>query len=502
MSPLLLFSFVIGYFLLLLIVAYYTSRNANNESFFIGNRNSNWVLVAFGMIGTSLSGVTFVSVPGAVGKPFAGGFEAFTYFQIVIGYVIGYFIIAYVLLPLYYRLNLTSIYDYLSNRLGFVSYKTGASFFILSRTLGATARLYLVVAILQDAILSGFGIPFWLTTLIILLMILLYTFEGGVKTIVWTDTLQTTCMLLGLIICVIYILKALHLGFGEGLDALRRERFTNVFVWNPDSRLFFIKQILAGAFITITMTGMDQEMMQKNISVKNLKDSQKNMITFSLIQAAVVLLFLFLGGLLYLYAGANGINAAADKLFPTVALRSSVPAVISVIFIIALISALFPSADGAITALTSSFCIDIVGLKRKSEWNEQKRQRIRKSVHLVFALVFLLFVMIFKWINSSSMIGVILKVAGYTYGPLLGLFAFGILTTRKVKDKLVPVIAIAAPLICFFIDNYQKDLFGKFEIGLELILINGLLVFFGLFLISKPQTISPQVETILEHGHR
>src|SRR3954466_11523209 len=263
MSPYLLFSFVIGYFLLLLLVAYYTSRNANNESFFIGNRNSNWMVVAFGMIGTSLSGVTFVSVPGAVGKAFGvGGFDGFAYFQIVIGYVIGYLVIAYVLLPLYYRLNLTSIYNYLSNRLGFVSYKTGASFFILSRTLGATARLYLVVAILQDAILSGFGIPFWLTTFIILLMILLYTFEGGVKTIVWTDTLQTTCMLVGLVICIIYILKSLNLGVGEGIDALSRERFTNVFVWDPNSRLFFLKQILAGAFITITMTGMDQEMMQ------------------------------------------------------------------------------------------------------------------------------------------------------------------------------------------------------------------------------------------------
>jgi Na+/proline symporter len=294
MSPLLLFSFVIGYFVLLLVVAYYTSRNANNETFFIGNRNSNWMLVAFGMIGTSLSGVTFVSVPGAVGKPLGSGFEAFTYFQIVIGYVIGYFIIAYVLLPLYYRLHLTSIYNYLSTRLGFVSYKTGASFFILSRTLGATARLYLVVAILQSAILSQWNIPFWVTTLIILLMILLYTFEGGVKTIVWTDTLQTTCMLLGLVICVFYILNALGLNFGEGLQALHSEKFTNIFVWDPNSRLNFFKQILAGAFITITMTGMDQEMMQKNISVKNLADSQKNMITFSLIQAAVVLLFLFL----------------------------------------------------------------------------------------------------------------------------------------------------------------------------------------------------------------
>jgi Na+/proline symporter len=502
MSPVLLFSFVIGYFVLLLVVAYYTSRNANNESFFIGNRNSNWMLVAFGMIGTSLSGVTFVSVPGAVGKPFAGGFEAFTYFQIVIGYVIGYFVIAYVLLPLYYRLNVTSIYNYLSSRLGFISYKTGASFFILSRTLGATARLYLVVAILQDAILASFGIPFWVTTLIILVMILLYTFEGGVKTIVWTDTLQTTCMIAGLIICVIYILKTLNLGFGEGVDALSERGFTNIFVWDPNSRLFFLKQVLAGAFITITMTGMDQEMMQKNISVKNLKDSQKNMITFSLIQAAVVLLFLFLGGLLYLYAGVNDINAAADKLFPTIALGEAVPPIISVIFIIALISALFPSADGAITALTSSFCIDILGLKRREDMNEAQKQKLRKTVHLVFALIFLLFVMIFKWVNSSSMIGVILKVAGYTYGPLLGLFAFGILTKRKVNYSLVPIIAIAAPLVCYLIDVNQKTLLGGFEIGLELILINGLLVFLGLLIFSRPQPLDPEVKTILEHGPR
>jgi Na+/proline symporter len=485
MSPTLLLSFVVGYFALLLVVAYYTSRNANNESFFIGNKSSNWMVVAFGMIGTSLSGVTFVSVPGAVGKPLAGGFEAFTYFQIVIGYVIGYMVIAFVLLPLYYRLNLTSIYNYLSNRLGFVSYKTGASFFILSRTLGATARLYLVVAILQDAILASYDIPFWVTTLVILMMILLYTYEGGVKTIVWTDMLQTSCMLIGLVICVFYILKTLGLSFGEGLGQLQTSGFTDMFVWDPSSRLFFLKQVLAGAFITITMTGMDQEMMQKNISVRTLKDSQKNMITFSLIQAAVVLLFLFLGGLLYLYAANNNITAAPDKLFPTIALGEGIPGIISVIFIIALISALFPSADGAITALTSSFCIDIMGLKRREDMTDKQKHKTRKMVHLTFAFVFLLFVMMFKVINSSSMIGVILKVAAYTYGPLLGLFAFGILTRRHVADKLVPFIAIASPLICFFIDKFQRDLFGSFEIGLELIIINGLLTFIGLMLISR-----------------
>ncbi len=491
MSAALLFSFVVGYFVILLVVAYFTSRNSNNDSFFIGNKSSNWMLVAFGMIGTSLSGVTFVSVPGAVGRPFGNGFEGFTYFQIVIGYVIGYLVIAYVLLPLYYRLNLTSIYNYLSERLGFASYKTGASFFILSRTLGATARLYLVVAILQDAILASFGVPFWVTTFIILLMILLYTFEGGVKTIVWTDTLQTTCMLLGLVICVVYILKSLNLGFSEGVSSLRDAGYTTFLVTDPNSRLFFLKQVLAGAFITIAMTGLDQEMMQKNISVKTLGDSQKNMLTFSIIQALVVLLFLFLGGLLYLFAASYGVEATGDKLFPAVALEH-MPPIISVVFIIALISALFPSADGAITALTSSFCIDLLGLKRREDWDEKKKQSVRKIVHLGFAFVFLLLVMVFKWVNNPSMIGVILKVAAYTYGPLLGLFAFGILTKRSVADRFVPYIAFASPFICFFIDKFQHNIFGEFEIGLELLIINGLITFIGLMLVSKPKL--PAVE--------
>jgi Na+/proline symporter len=478
MSPTLLFSFVIAYFLLLLAVAWYTSRNSNNESFFIGNKNSNWMLVAFGMIGTSLSGVTFVSVPGAVGR------DAFTYFQIVIGYFLGYLVIAYVLLPLYYRLNLTSIYNYLSTRLGFKSYKTGASFFILSRTLGATARLYLVVKILQDAILTSFGVPFWLTTLIILVMILLYTYEGGVKTIVWTDTLQTSGMLIGLLVCVWYILKALNYGVGEGLQAMTDAGYTNMFVTDPASKLFFLKQVLAGAFITITMTGMDQEMMQKNISVRTLKDSQKNMISFAAVLMVVNLLFLFLGGLLYIYGKSLGVTATGDKIFPEIALGHMPPAV-SVIFIIALISALFPSADGAITALTSSFCIDILGIQRRDDLSEAQKKKTRQRVHLTFAAIFLFFVMVFHQINSPSMIGVILKVAGYTYGPLLGLFSFGILTKREVNDRLVPVVAVVSPIICFLVDKYQASLFGGFEIGLELLILNGLLTFIGLWLISR-----------------
>ena len=315
------------------------------------------MLVAFGMIGTSLSGVTFVSVPGGVGK------DGFAYFQITLGYLIGYALIAFVLLPLYYRMNLTSIYNYLRDRFGFTAYKTGAGFFLLSRTLGATAGLYLVVNILQQTILNQFNIPFWVTTLTILIMILLYTYKGGVKTIVYTDTLQTVCMLLGLIVCVIFILNSLHVSLGTALTNMKEAGFSHIFSGNPDSRLFFIKQIIAGAFITVTMTGMDQEMMQKNISVRTLKDSQKNMITLSIILMLVILLFLVLGGLLHLFAAANHITATGDKLFPTIALLYMPPA-IGIIFIIALISALFPSADGATTALTASFRLDILGIQR------------------------------------------------------------------------------------------------------------------------------------------
>lgn len=478
MSPLLLFSFVIGYFLILLAVAWYTGKNSDNHSFFIGNKNSNWMLVAFGMVGTSLSGVTFVSVPGAVAN------ESFAYIQITLGYLIGYTMIAFILLPLYYRLNLTSIYHYLSTRMGFNAYKTGSSFFILSRTLGATARLYLVVNILQEAILNSFNVPFWATTLIILIMILLYTYEGGVKTIVYTDTLQTTCMLAGLVICVFYILNQLDMGFGESLQAMNERGYSSIFVTDPNSKFFFVKQIIAGAFITVTMTGMDQEMMQKNISVKNLKDSQKNVMSMAVTLATVIVIFLFLGGLLYLYAERLNIDATGDKIFPVLAMEH-MPPIVSVIFIIALISALFPSADGAITALTSTFCIDIIGIQRRADLSEAAQKKIRQRVHLTFAAIFLVFVLVFKWVNDPSMIGLLLKIAAYTYGPLLGLFTFGIMTKRVVTDKWVPYVCIAAPIICFILDKFQKDLLGSYEVGLELLIINGALTYIGLLLISK-----------------
>lgn len=478
MSPVILLSIIIVYFALLLWVAYRTGKGSDNESFFIGNRKSNWMLVAFGMIGTSLSGVTFVSVPGAVGN------DKFAYLQITLGYLIGYIVVAYVLLPLYYRLKLTSIYGYLQQRMGQLSYKSGAWIFIVSRLVGATARLYLVVNILQITILDSLGVPFIVTTLIILAMIILYTYEGGVKTIVWTDTLQTSCMLLGLIICTVYMLNHLGLSFGESFTAMQDKGYTRIFDFDPNQKSFFIKQILAGAFITITMTGIDQEMMQKSLSVTKLKDSQKNMVTLGFILLGVISLFLYMGGLLHLYGAQEHVASSGDQLFPDVALNH-MPGFISIIFIIALISALFPSADGAMTALTSSLCIDIFGMKEKQDWDDSKKEKFRKRIHLIVALSFLIMVVIFKVINDNSMIGLILKLAGFTYGPLLGLFAFGIFTKYKVNDKLVPYVCIAAPVISFFIDKYQENIFGDFKIGLELLIINGLLTFTGLWLIRK-----------------
>ncbi|MES2162574.1 MAG: sodium:solute symporter [Pseudomonadota bacterium] len=480
MSAVSLFCLVFAYFALLLAVAWRTSRNATNDSFFIGNKRSNWMLVAFGMVGTTLSGVTFVSVPGAVGR------DGFGYAQVLLGYVLGYIAVAYVLLPLYYRLKLTSIYSYLDQRLGQRSYQSGAAFFILSRTLSASARLYLVVNILQATILDSLGVPFWLTTLVILAMILLYTYEGGVKTIVWTDTLQTTGMLLGLVICAGWLLARLDLSLPASLAAMEARGLTHVVTTSVDSPAYFWKQVLAGFFIVLAMTGMDQEIMQKNISVRTLRDSQKNMLLLTVILTGVLLLFMFLGGLLSLYAPTVGLAATGDKLFPAVVMQH-MPAAVQLIFFIGLVSALFPSADGAMTALTSTFCIDILGIQRRADLPDAAKVRLRHRVHLGFCALFLLLVLLFKWVDNASMIGLVLKLTGYTYGPLLGLFAFGILTRRSVRDRWVPLVALAGPVLCYIIDCNQKLLFGSYRLGLELLIINGLLVFTGLLLISKPR---------------
>jgi Na+/proline symporter len=500
MSPVLLFTVVISYFVLLLIVAWITGRNSNNDSFFIGNKNSNWMLVAFGMIGTSLSGVTFVSVPGGVGT------NGFLYFQIVLGYLIGYMVIAFVLLPVYYKMNLTSIYTYLEKRFGVNAHKAGAFFFILSRLVGATARLYLVISVLQIFIFDKLNIPFEVTALVILILILLYTFEGGVKTIIYTDTLQTTGMLVGLVVCIYYIVQMMGLDMSAVLDQMSAKNYTRVFNTDPMSGAFFLKQIIGGAFIAIAMTGLDQEMMQKNISVKNLRDSQKNIVSFSIILVIVNFLFLFLGGVLHLYAASKNMNVAPDDLFPTIALSDTFSGAIGIIFILALISALFPSVDGAITSITSSFCIDILNLKERSGTEKEKRAT-RLKVHFSFAVAFFIMVLVFKAINDKLIIDFILKFASITYGPLLGLFSFGILTKRILNDKKIWPVCVSALLLVLALDvtcspewyekklhlslglgAFSKSVFGGYKIGNELILINGIVTFAGLFFISKKES--------------
>lgn len=476
-----LLALILLYFIVLLVVAFFTSKNASNDSFFIGNKNSHWGLVAFGMIGTSLSGMTFISVPGTVST------SGFNYFQVVIGYFIGYIIVAYVLLPLYYKLNVTSIYSYLATRLGIVPYKTGAAFFMLSRTLGATLRLYLVIKILQVFILNNLGVSFELTTFIIIAMILAYTFKGGVKTIVWTDTLQTSFMLLSLIISVFYLKSNLHISFSELWSSLKQNKIDTVFYTDYHDTKFFLKQIIGGIFVTITMTGLDQEMMQKNISVKTLKDAQKNMLSFSVILVFVNFLFLILGALLFLYAQHNSIQVKPDELFPTIALSNAFPSFVGILFIIGLISALFPSADGAITALTSSFCLDILNLKNNPAIRPEKQEQTRRIVHLSFAGIFLLLVFFFRTIDNGSLIDMLLKIASYTYGPLLGIFGFGILTNRSVQPWLVPIVSVASPFFCYLLQSQWAGYFGDYKFGLELLIINGGIVFFTMLLFSKKQ---------------
>ncbi len=483
MNPALIVSLIAAYFLVLLWISWYTARGAGNQAFFQGNKSSPWYIVAFGMIGTSLSGVTFVSVPGTVAA------SGMSYLMVVFGYFIGYMGVAFILLPLYYRLQLTSIYHYLQQRFGMTSYKSGALLFIISRTVGATARLYLVIRILQDLVMNQLHVPFIVSALLILLLILGYTFKGGVKTIVWTDTLQTTFMLGGLVACVVYALHSLGISFGEAWAQLTTQGYNKLLITDINSPAHYFKHLLGGAFIALTMTGLDQEMMQKNISVRTLKDSQKNVVTLSIILIFVNFLFLFLGGVLYLYSNVHSLGLRGDDLFPTLAMQHF-PPVMGLIFIIALISALFPSADGAITALTASFCLDIIGIRRNPGLSEETQTGIRRKVHLAFAGVFLICVMIFHWIDNRSIIDLILKLAGYTYGPLLGLFAFGVVMKSRLKENLVPLVCIIAPCITWFIAENAPLWFSGFKFGYELLLINGTITFIGLFLVRVNTRVS------------
>ena len=480
MSSSLILTCVLAYSALLFFIVWLTSRNATNETFFIGNRSSRWYVVAYGMIGASLSGVTFMSVPGDVGS------RDFSYFQMVLGYLLGYWAIAFVLLPIYYKMNLTSIYTYLKTRLGLFSYKTGALFFIISRVVGASFRLYIVVYVLQRFVFDAWNMPFWVTVLIFILLILAYTFKGGVKTIVWTDSLQTTFMILSLVLSVILISREMNFSFSGMVSAITSTHYANWIDGDWRHRFFFPKDFFGGMFIAIAMTGLDQEMMQKNISVKTLGASQKNVIVFSIVLVFINLLFLSLGALLYIYAQAKGmaIPAKTDDMFPTIALHS-LGTLSAIFFIIGLISAAYPSADGALTALTSSFCIDFLGFQNRNDLNEKQKISLRQRVHLCFALVLFLVIMLFYAINDEAVVRQVFKFATYTYGPLLGLFLFGILTKKQLKDNLAPYICIASPLICFVLDRNSKEFFNGYQFGNELLILNGGITFIGLWMISK-----------------
>lgn len=479
MSPSLILCIFLLYTALLFTVTWITSRKADSQSFFIGNRISPWFVVAYGMIGASLSGVTFMSVPGWVKE------TQFSYMVVVMGYLVGYFIIALVLLPLYYRLKLTSIYSYLGQRFGFWTYKTGAGFFIISRTLGASLRMFLVINVLQAFVFDAWDIPFWVNALVFIILIILYTLKGGIRTIVWTDTLQTTFMLLAVVLSIFYISRDLKLPLASLLSEINENHLTRMFITDWHHERFFLKQFFSGMFITITMTGLDQEMMQKNLSCRNLREAQKNMFTFSGILMFVNLMFLFLGAFLLIYSQSKGVHVATtDELFPTVALNYMGP-MAGLVFLIGLISAAFPSADGALTSLTTSVSIDFLGLNRKEGMPEKKTTRIRYGVHLSIALVFFISILIFSTLSDRAVIDKLFTIAGYTYGPLLGLYSFGLFTKRKVLDKATPSIALLSPVICFFLSKYSVQLFNGYKFGFELLLLNGLLTFAGLYMFSS-----------------
>ncbi len=478
MSSTLLAIVFIVYTLLIFGVTWITSRHANNDTYFTGNRRSPWFVVAYGMIGASLSGVTFMSVPGNVQN------QAFYYMPMVLGFFVGYITIATVLMPLYYKMQLTSIYTYLEKRFGFFTYKTGASFFILSRTLGATLRMFLVVSVLHTFILQQFGIPFWVAGLIFVILIILYTFEGGIKTIVWTDMLQTTFMLLAVIFCVVAICRELDWSFSEMLTQINSSGYTRWLDTDWSSKTHFIKQFFSGVFVCVAMTGLDQEMMQKNLSCRNIKDAQKNMFTFSGTLVLVNFLFLILGAILALYVQQKGMSFTdTDLMFPTVAINH-LGTVAGLIFIIGLISAAYPSADGALTSLTTSFCIDIIGLEKKSERTEKEKKKIRYTVHLSFALLFLLLIIFYNSVKNDAIINLVYTVAAYTYGPLLGFFFFGLLTKYNVRDKVMPFIAIASPFLCFGLD-YICSRYLNFGFGFTLLIVNGLLTFAGMWIFRR-----------------
>lgn len=472
MSSILLVSVIIAYFILLFFISYLTGKNDSNETFFLGNRNSPWYIVAYGMIGTTLSGITFISVPGWVAS------SQFSYLQMVFGFFVGYIVVARILLPLYYRLELTSIYTYLKDRFGYYSYKTGSSFFIISRTIGASFRLFLIASVLQFALFDSWNIPFYITVIITISLIWLYTYRSGMKTIIWTDTLQTTFMLATVFIICYSLINKMNINFSDVFSLINDSEYSKVFFFDDlSNKKYFFKQFFSGMFMAIVMTGLDQDQMQKNLSCRNLKDAQKNMLVFSSILIFVDLIFLCLGALLYIYTDTFNLVVPenADMLFPNIALNSGLPSYVGILFIIGIIAAAYSSADSALTSLTTSFCVDILEFEKQ---DPKKQVKTRKYIHLLMSVILLCVILVFNTINDQSVIKSLFIVAGYTYGPLLGMFAFGLFTKINVNDKWVPFVAILSPIMCYIIQLY-------YAFGFELLILNGMITFIGLLIISK-----------------
>lgn len=493
MSPAIIIVSILCYFSLLLGIAWYTSRNAGNDAYFLGNKKSPWYAVAFGMIGDSLSGVTFISLPGTVES------SQFSYMQLVLGYLLGYFFIAQILLPLYYKLNLTSIYGYLLSRFGRFSQVTGSFYFLISRLIGAALRLYLAAAVLQLFVFDHYNVPFAVTVSIIIILMLLYTYRGGIKTLVWTDTLQSGLLLLGVILSITAILSQLDWGLSDAISNIKNSDFSKIFFWEWKEKSFFPKQFLSGALIAIVMTGLDQNMMQKSLSCPKLGDAQKNLYWFSFILVFVNLLFVALGALLYIYSAqmgidlpltADGTKTAGDAVFPFLALNH-LGTFAAVVFIVGLTAATFSSADSVLTTLTTSFCLDFLQIDNKEKYSEKRKTNVRHIVHISFAVLLLITILISEFVPKTAVLDLIFTVAAYTYGPLLGLFIFGLFTKRKVIDGAVPLITVVAIVLTVLLNVYSESLLNGYKFGYELLLPNGLFTFIGLYIASKkviPQT--------------
>lgn len=478
----------------LFVVSYFTSKKAKTDTFFVGERKMPWPLVAYGMIGASLSGVTFISIPGDVYN------SHMSYLMVVFGNMIGYLVIAYVLLPIYYKMHVTTIYTYLQQRYGNISYRTGSTFFIISKLLGAGGRLYLVAFVLHTFIFKEWNMPFVLTAVIFIGLIMFYTYRGGIKTVIWTDTLQTTFMILSLVLCFVFIAKLLNISFGGLLRQVFDHPYSELIITDVGSRYYFMKQFFSGIFITIAMNGLDQDMMQKNLSCRNLKSAQKNIISMSLTMIPVVALFLILGVALYIMAESQGIPipASTDQLFPEIMLHHLGP-VAGIVFLIGLISAAYSSGDGALTALTTSFCVDFLGFEgERANLPESAKKKLRTKVHFSFAFIMILLMLAFKALNNQSIITTIFDIAGYTYGPLLGLFAFGLCSRSKLRDKYVPIVAILAPVITYIV-CYISPRYWNYSFGFEKILLNGAMTVIGLICIidrSSTQSSSKSPDSL------